>query len=97
LLTAAVDRLVMRLRENGAGDAAPKQGDPMPPFLLLDEANRLVSLEQLLHAGPVAVNLSSRALVFLMPHQHQRLGQSKPDDFPPSIGPRNGRRVHTRT
>ena len=55
LFAAAVDRLVMRLRENGAGDAAPKQGDPMPPFLLPDETNRLVSLEQLLQAGPVAV------------------------------------------
>ena len=55
LFTAAVDRLVMRLRENGAGDAAPKQGDVMPPFLLPDEASQLVSLEQLLQAGPVAV------------------------------------------
>jgi hypothetical protein len=34
---AAVDRLVNRLRENGAGDAAPKVGDLMPPFLLPDE------------------------------------------------------------
>ena len=52
---AAVDRLVNRLRENGAGDAAPKVGDLMPPFLLPDETNRLTSLEQLLGAGPVAV------------------------------------------
>ena len=52
---AAVDRLVNRLRENGAGDAAPKVGDVMPPFLLPDETNRLTSLERLLEAGPVAV------------------------------------------
>ena len=52
---AAVDRLVTRLRENGAGDAAPREGDPMPPFLLPDETNRLTSLERLLEAGPVAV------------------------------------------
>ena len=52
---AAVDRLVTRLRENGAGDAAPKVGDPMPPFLLPDETNHLTSLERLLEAGPVAV------------------------------------------
>ena len=52
---AAVDRLVNRLRENGAGDAAPKVGDLMPPFLLPDETNRLTNLEQLLGAGPVAV------------------------------------------
>jgi peroxiredoxin len=52
---AAVDRLVDRLRENGAGDRAPREGDLMPPFLLPDEANRLTSLERLLQAGPVAV------------------------------------------
>jgi hypothetical protein len=53
--TAAVDRLVSRLGENGAGDAAPKQGDSMPPFLLPDENNRLLGLEELLQAGPVAM------------------------------------------
>jgi hypothetical protein len=29
---AAVDRLVKRLSEHGAGDGAPREGDPMPPF-----------------------------------------------------------------
>jgi peroxiredoxin len=52
---AAVDRLVKRLSERGAGDGAPREGDPMPPFLLPDETNRLTSLEQMLQAGPVAV------------------------------------------
>jgi peroxiredoxin len=52
---AAVDRLVARLNDTGAGDAAPKIGDIMPPFVLPDETNRLVSLETLLQRGPVAV------------------------------------------
>jgi hypothetical protein len=34
---AAVDRLVERLRENGAGEAAPKPGEQMPPFYLPDD------------------------------------------------------------
>jgi peroxiredoxin len=52
---AAVDRLVERLRENGAGENAPQPGDPMPPFYLPDETGRMVALEQLLASGPVAV------------------------------------------
>ena len=53
--TAAVDRLVERLHNSGAGEAAPQPGDAMPPFVLPDESGRLVSLEQLLRAGPIAV------------------------------------------
>jgi peroxiredoxin len=52
---AAVDRLVERLRENGAGEAAPKPGDPMPPFYLPDDTGRVVSLDALIAKGPVAV------------------------------------------
>jgi peroxiredoxin len=52
---AAVDRLVERLRQNGAGEAAPKAGDPMPAFYLPDETGRVVSLEELIGQGPVAV------------------------------------------
>jgi peroxiredoxin len=51
----AVDRLVERLQNSGAGQNAPKVGDPMPPFYLPDEAGRLVSLDRLLGKGPVAV------------------------------------------
>ena len=51
----AVDRLVARLRENGGGEYAPRPGDVMPPFLLPDEAGRLVSLDSLLADGPVVV------------------------------------------
>jgi peroxiredoxin len=51
----AVDRLVTRLQQSGAGSTAPKTGDPMPPFLLPDETGHLVGLEELLRKGPVAV------------------------------------------
>jgi peroxiredoxin len=52
---AAVDRMVERLKAYDAGEAAPKPGEPMPPFTLPDENGRLVSLDSLLAAGPVAV------------------------------------------
>jgi peroxiredoxin len=51
----AVDRMVERLTASSAGETAPKPGDVMPPFTLPDEIGRLVSLENLLTAGPVAV------------------------------------------
>jgi len=51
----AVERLVTRLRESGVGEAAPKTGEPMPPFILPDENGHLVSLENLLRQGPIAV------------------------------------------
>jgi hypothetical protein len=52
---AAVDRLVIRLRQHGAGEAAPKIGDSMPSFVLPDESAQKISLEELLDRGPVAV------------------------------------------
>ena len=52
---AAIDRLVQRLRENGAGESAPQPGDVMPPFFLPDDTGHLVGLDQLLATGPVAV------------------------------------------
>ena len=52
---AAVDRLVERLRQHGAGDAAPHVGEPIPPFVLPDDTGHMVSLDQLLNHGPVAV------------------------------------------
>src|ERR1051325_9723887 len=51
----AVDRLVERIHENGGGENAPQAGDVMPPFILPDEAGRLVSLAFLLEQGPLAV------------------------------------------
>jgi peroxiredoxin len=52
---AIVDRMVHRLKEHGAGAAAPKPGDPMPPFILPDENGRLVNLTGLLEQGPAIV------------------------------------------
>jgi peroxiredoxin len=52
---AAVEGLVKRLNAAGAGGTAPQPGEPMPPFVLPDETGRLVSLEELLESGPVAV------------------------------------------
>jgi peroxiredoxin len=51
----AVDRLVRRLRENGAGASAPQPGELMPPFHLPDESGHIVSLDRLLAKGPVGV------------------------------------------
>lgn len=52
---AAVDRLVARLQQYGAGGSAPQVGEPMPLFLLPDETKQIVSLDDLLDRGPVAV------------------------------------------
>ncbi|MEP6563926.1 MAG: peroxiredoxin-like family protein [Mesorhizobium sp.] len=51
----AVDRLVTRLQEQGAGTMSPGPGDAMPAFLLPDEAGRLVGLADLLKRGPAVV------------------------------------------
>jgi peroxiredoxin len=50
-----VDRLVARLQQAGAGTAAPAPGDEMPNFLLPDDTGHLVSLEEILQKGPVAL------------------------------------------
>jgi len=52
---AAVDRLIDRLRRAGAGDSAPKPGEPMPGFVLPDENGDRVSLDDLLDEGAVAI------------------------------------------
>jgi peroxiredoxin len=52
---AAVDRLIDRLRQYGAGESAPKPGEPMPGFVLPDENGDRVSLDDLLDEGPVAI------------------------------------------
>jgi peroxiredoxin len=51
----AVDVLIRRLMDTGAGAGAPSIGDPMPPFVLPDENGCLVSLEQLIERGSIAV------------------------------------------
>ena len=52
---SAVDVLVSRLDECDAGATAPKVGEPMPAFLLPDDQGRLISLEDFLGEGPVAL------------------------------------------
>jgi peroxiredoxin len=54
----AVDRLVARLRENEVGENAPKPGEQMPSFVLPDETGHLVSLDQLLKRGPLAITFN---------------------------------------
>ena len=51
----AIDRLVARLGRNGVGASAPQIGEAMPPFHLPDERGRIVSLDQLLANGPLAI------------------------------------------
>jgi peroxiredoxin len=51
----AVDRLVVRINENGGGENAPRPGEPMPPFVLPDEGGQLLALPSLLEQGPVVV------------------------------------------
>jgi peroxiredoxin len=58
LFAEAVDRMVIRLQDNDAGSAAPNVGDLMPPFVLPDETGKLVTLEELLQDGPVAISFN---------------------------------------
>jgi peroxiredoxin len=51
----AIDRLVERLRQSGAGEAAPRPGEPMPSFILPDETGHMVTLQGLIAEGSVAV------------------------------------------
>lgn len=50
-----VDRMVARLKAADAGATAPSPGELMPSFSLPDETGRIVSLEDVLQAGPVAI------------------------------------------
>jgi peroxiredoxin len=51
----AVERLIVRLRANDCGEAAPGIGDPMPDFALPDDGGRIVRLDELLSRGPTAI------------------------------------------
>lgn len=51
----AVDRLVSRLQEQGAGAMAPAPGDLMPAFLLPDDSGKLIGLADLLKQGPAVI------------------------------------------
>jgi peroxiredoxin len=51
----AVNRMVNRLKHFDAGQAAPKPGERMPSFAMPDETGHLVTLEDLLQDGPLAM------------------------------------------
>ncbi|MFB9979268.1 peroxiredoxin-like family protein [Mesorhizobium kowhaii] len=51
----AVDRLVARLQDQGAGAISPAPGDPMPAFLLPDDNGKLISLASILQQGPAVI------------------------------------------
>jgi peroxiredoxin len=53
-----VDRFIGRLKEHGAGETAPKPGEPMPLFVLPDENGRLVRLRDLIQQGPVVATFN---------------------------------------
>jgi len=48
-----VDRMVARLRASSVGQSAPRPGEPMPDFMLPDQAGHLIRLADLLQKGPV--------------------------------------------
>jgi peroxiredoxin len=50
-----VDRMVARLKNGGAGAAAPAVGDVMPDFVLPDDSGKLTSLGSLLASGKVVI------------------------------------------
>jgi len=51
----AVDRMVRRLKAYDVGQAAPRRGEPMPPFAMPDEQGQIVTLDGLLTRGPLAM------------------------------------------
>lgn len=54
-LADAVEAMVERLQVAGVGANAPQVGDTLPPFILPDDVGRLMSLDDGLSRGPVAV------------------------------------------
>jgi len=50
-----VDRMVVRLKEAGLGENAPKSGEPMPDFMMPDQMGRLHSLGGLIETGPLVI------------------------------------------
>ncbi len=54
----AYDDLVARLKAGGIGAIAPIVGEQMPPFRLPAHPRRLVSLEEILQAGPAVISFN---------------------------------------
>jgi peroxiredoxin len=51
----AVERLIARLQDAGAGRIAPDIGDELPDFLLPDQTGRLTGLADVVSNGPTAI------------------------------------------
>ena len=47
--------MVIRLKADDACQAAPKPGEPMPPFAMPDEQGQMVTLDDLLREGLLAM------------------------------------------
>lgn len=54
-LVAAIDRLIIHLNALYGDRVGPAVGDLMPAFLLPNQQGQLISLENLLNAGPVVI------------------------------------------
>src|SRR4029453_18392786 len=52
----AVDRMFARLKGHNVGQTAPAPGDPMPAFAMPDEEGHIVTLDDLLRSGPLAIS-----------------------------------------
>lgn len=50
-----VDRMIGRLIATGAGEEAPKPGEPMPDFMLPNQDGRLVTLPDMIEQGPAVI------------------------------------------
>ena len=63
-----VDRMVRHLRKSGAGEMAPAPGEPMPDFLLPDQAGALVHLATLIAGtgAPIAGSTPERWQQFMV-------------------------------
>ena len=55
-ISEAYDRMVERLRRNGAGANAPQPGDVLPAFGLTDAQGRFVTSAELLADGPLVLS-----------------------------------------
>ena len=54
----AYQTLIDKLVEAGTGTEAPQVGDPLPAFVLPDEAGQLVSSHELLSRGPLVISFN---------------------------------------
>ena len=91
----AVDRMVDRQTQFDAGHGAPKPGEAMPPFAMPDEKGQLVTLDELLMKGPVAITfhrghwcpycrINTRALAKAQTRIASSSSLSSPASFTPS-------------